>query len=186
MGAGAARIMLWYLSWCGWGCWMNNSGVAARRTGRTVDLIGIEGDEGHLKFARDALARNGYATRLFSPGDVARYRRSALRDATELLVQNRIVVIFPEGYPNIDPTYTPKNHLNEFLFFKPGFLRIISAAEKRAHRAIPIIPAGLYYHPPEYRAAVVRFGEPVWRDRFSDPLQLLRFLERRVKELSIE
>jgi hypothetical protein len=46
---------------CGWGCWMNNSGVAARRTGRTVDLIGVEGDEGHLKFARDALARNGFA-----------------------------------------------------------------------------------------------------------------------------
>ncbi|HEX7233054.1 MAG TPA: lysophospholipid acyltransferase family protein [Candidatus Binatia bacterium] len=134
----------------------------------------------------DALARSGYATRLFSPGDVARYRRSALRDATELLVQNRIVVIFPEGYPNIDPTYTPKKHLNEFLPFKPGFLEILGAAQKRTHRAIPIIPTGLYYHPPEYRAAVVRFGEPVWRDGFSDPLQLLRFLERRVKELSIE
>jgi hypothetical protein len=46
---------------CGWGCWMNNSGVAARRSGRAVDLIGIEGDEGHLKFARDALARNQFS-----------------------------------------------------------------------------------------------------------------------------
>jgi hypothetical protein len=46
---------------CGWGCWMNNSGVPARRTGRKVHLIGIEGDEGHLEFAREALDRNGFA-----------------------------------------------------------------------------------------------------------------------------
>jgi 1-acyl-sn-glycerol-3-phosphate acyltransferase len=134
----------------------------------------------------DAIARSGYATRLFSPGDVARYRRSALRDAAELLVQNRIVIIFPEGYPNIDPAYTPKKHLDEFLPFKYGFLEILKAAEKNTHRAIPIIPAGLCYRPGECREAVVRFGEPIWRNRFSEPVQLLRFLERRVRELSIE
>ena len=31
---------------CGWGCWLNNTGAAARRRGLAVDLIGIEGDEG--------------------------------------------------------------------------------------------------------------------------------------------
>ncbi|MDE2581441.1 MAG: FkbM family methyltransferase [Rhodospirillales bacterium] len=46
---------------CGWGCWMNNTGVAARRNGRDVHVIGIEGDEGHLGFAREALATNGFA-----------------------------------------------------------------------------------------------------------------------------
>src|SRR6476659_4722911 len=51
----------------------------------------------------DAVERNRYSPRLFSPADVARYGRSALREAAELLVQSRIVVIFPEGYPNIDP-----------------------------------------------------------------------------------
>lgn len=45
---------------CGWGCWMNNMGVAAKRTGRNVHVIGIEGDEGHLQFAQEALARNGF------------------------------------------------------------------------------------------------------------------------------
>jgi 1-acyl-sn-glycerol-3-phosphate acyltransferase len=134
----------------------------------------------------DSVARSGYPRRLFSPGEVARYRRSALRDAAELLVENRMVVIFPEGYPNIDPTYTPKRNLDEFLPFKPGFLKILSEAEKKTRRAIPIIPAGLYYRRRECWEAVVRFGEPVWRARFSDPLHLLRFLERRVKELSIE
>jgi hypothetical protein len=46
---------------CGWGCWMNNTGVAAKRTGRKVHVIGIEGDEGHVEFAREALVRNGFS-----------------------------------------------------------------------------------------------------------------------------
>ena len=45
---------------CGWGCWMNNTGVAARRAGLPVELIGIEGDEGHIGYAREATAANGF------------------------------------------------------------------------------------------------------------------------------
>lgn len=44
----------------GWGCWMNNTEAAARTTGRSVRLIGIEGDGGHVEFARDALDLNGF------------------------------------------------------------------------------------------------------------------------------
>jgi len=46
---------------CGWGCWMNNTGVAARASGRKVHVIGIEGDEHHLQFARESLATNGFS-----------------------------------------------------------------------------------------------------------------------------
>jgi FkbM family methyltransferase len=46
---------------CGSGCWINNTGVAARRAGLDVHLIGIEGDAGHLKFADEAYAANGFA-----------------------------------------------------------------------------------------------------------------------------
>jgi FkbM family methyltransferase len=46
---------------CGWGCWMNNTGVAARRAGRRVHVIGVEGEEGHVAFAEEALATNGFA-----------------------------------------------------------------------------------------------------------------------------
>jgi FkbM family methyltransferase len=45
---------------CGWGCWMNNTGVAARRVGLDVHVIGVEGDGGHVGFAREALAENGF------------------------------------------------------------------------------------------------------------------------------
>jgi FkbM family methyltransferase len=47
---------------CGWGCWMNIAGVAAKRTGRTVSLIGVEGDEGHVAFATEAMATNGFSS----------------------------------------------------------------------------------------------------------------------------
>ena len=134
----------------------------------------------------DAVARCNYSTGLFSRADVARYRRSALGDAAELLVQNRVVVIFPEGYPNIDPNYTPKKNLDEFLPFKPGFLEILGAAEKKTNRAIPIIPAGLRYRPGACWEAFLKLGEPVCREHFSDPVQLLRLLEERVRELSAE
>jgi len=134
----------------------------------------------------DAVARCNYSTGLFSRADVARYRRSALGDAAELLVQNRVVVIFPEGYPNIDPNYTPQRNLDEFLPFKPGFLEILGAAGKKTNRAIPIIPAGLRYRPGACWEAFLKLGEPVCREHFSDPGQLLRLLEERVRELSAE
>ena len=54
---------------CGWGCWMNNTGAAARRTGLEVRLVGIEGDLGHLAFARETCASNG-----FDPAQVTLHR----------------------------------------------------------------------------------------------------------------
>lgn len=45
---------------CGWGCWMNITGVVARRKGKKVKLYGVEGDKGHIQFARDALTANGF------------------------------------------------------------------------------------------------------------------------------
>jgi FkbM family methyltransferase len=44
---------------CGWGCWINNACVAAKRAGLRVHGIGVEGDLGHLEFAREACALNG-------------------------------------------------------------------------------------------------------------------------------
>ncbi|PZO05376.1 MAG: FkbM family methyltransferase [Alphaproteobacteria bacterium] len=46
---------------CGWGCWVNCMGKAARRTGRHVDLVGVEADPNFLGYAVEALQRNGFA-----------------------------------------------------------------------------------------------------------------------------
>jgi uncharacterized small protein (DUF1192 family) len=45
---------------CGWGCWLNNTGVAARCRNLNVHLIGVEGDPGHIAFAREATTVNGF------------------------------------------------------------------------------------------------------------------------------
>jgi len=45
---------------CGWGCWMNIAGVVAKRHGLKVHLIGVEGDEGHVGFAHEALRDNQF------------------------------------------------------------------------------------------------------------------------------
>jgi hypothetical protein len=45
---------------CGWGCWMNNTGVAARAAGLAVELIGVEGNATQLAFAREACELNGF------------------------------------------------------------------------------------------------------------------------------
>lgn len=61
---------------CGWGCWMNNTGVAARRAGLDVHVIGVEGDEGHIGFARESLEVNG-----FQPEQVSLHRGIAAAQA---------------------------------------------------------------------------------------------------------
>lgn len=48
---------------CGWGCWLNNSGVAARARGLDVRLVGVEGDPGHIQWARECCTTNGFLTR---------------------------------------------------------------------------------------------------------------------------
>lgn len=46
---------------CGWGCWMNITGVAAHNLGLAPRLIGVEADAGHIAFAAECCATNGFA-----------------------------------------------------------------------------------------------------------------------------
>lgn len=50
---------------CGWGCWLVNTGAAARSRGLEVDLIGVEGDANHLANAREVLEMNNFSERDF-------------------------------------------------------------------------------------------------------------------------
>jgi len=65
---------------CGWGCWLNNAGVAARNSGLSVELIGVEGDAGHVRNAEETAAANG-----FKPTELTIYRAiAAAREGTAL------------------------------------------------------------------------------------------------------
>lgn len=137
----------------------------------------------------DALASDLNAGRserrsLFSLTDAARYQRRAIRQSVELLVEGRVLAVFPEGYPNIDPTYTPKTKPDEFLPFKSGFAAIAAAAEKRLGKSIPIIPIGLHYTEAEPWIAHINFGVAIYTENFSSRDLLVKHLEQQVRILS--
>jgi 1-acyl-sn-glycerol-3-phosphate acyltransferase len=120
----------------------------------------------------------------FSLADVERYQLSAFRDSVQLLVENRLLVVFPEGYPNIDPAYTPKTDNHAFLPFKRGFVAIARAAERRLGISVPIVPTGLHYNVGKSWKAHVRFSPPIKRESFASGNDLIRYCEEKVKQLS--
>lgn len=120
---------------------------------------------------------------LFKPSDLPRYQRTALRQSVKLLGEKRLLIIFPEGYPNIDPIYTPKTGADEFLPFKPGFAAIAESAERITNESIPIIPAGITYQIGATWLAQLNFGAPVYRCDFPSRQQLIEHVAGAVKQL---
>jgi len=121
---------------------------------------------------------------LFTARDVIRFQREAMRQCVDLLVEGRLLVIFPEGYPNIDPIYTPKTMPDEFLPFKPGFVSVARAAERRLAAKLPIVPIGLHYERGRPWIGYITFGKPIYQDRFSTKPEMIAFIEREVRTLS--
>lgn len=109
--------------------------------------------------------------------------RQSLRESLELLQDGRILLVFPEGYPTIDPGYTPKTDENEFLPFQSGVVRLASAAAVRGMR-LPIVPVGFAYTPGERWTVRMRFGTPLFSEGRDSEGQVLAELDRRVRELS--
>ena len=110
--------------------------------------------------------------------------RAATRDSVQVLRAGRMLLVFPEGYPNIDPGYTPKAGDDAFLPFRPGFLRFVAMAERDGHTRVPIIPAGLEYRRGDRWRLTVRFGAPVALDPERDYGEQVAAIEERVRVLS--
>jgi putative membrane protein len=137
----------------------------------------------------DALERGAQSTDLqsrsvFTAADLSRYQRRAIHDSIGLLREGRLLVIFPEGYPNIDPHYTPKVHADEMLPFKSGFAAIAAAAEKRLGASIPLVPVGIRYTVGAKWTAHVSFGDPRSAGDFVSRQTLVKKLEQDVAALS--
>jgi len=117
-------------------------------------------------------------------GGVHRHQRRALRAAVRLLIERRALVIFPEGYPNIDPHYTPKTDREELLPFKRGFAALAAAAERRSKAEILIVPVGLHYSGGDRWKVRLAFGAPVSLKNFSSRQCLMEHVETQVRLLS--
>lgn len=122
----------------------------------------------------------------YQPSESRRYLRQLMLAAARLLRSDEVLVIFPEGHPNIDPHPTPKRDLEEFLPFQPGFVRIAALAERDGKTRVAIVPAGLAYNRgnDERWQATVRFGSPLFLDQFTGPEEVCRVTEERVRALS--
>ena len=120
----------------------------------------------------------------FSARDVVRYTRGALDFAARLLARGETLVVFPQGYPTIDPAPS-RPSTTTFLPFRPGVVAIARRAQRLLGRTIPVVPAGFAYEPPDRRPQVtLRFGEPLALGASGTRDASLAELERRVRELS--
>jgi len=119
----------------------------------------------------------------FTPAQRTRYLQRASREIVSLLREGRVIVMFPEGWPNIDPSWTPKVGFHDMLAFEPGFVRLAALAERGGHPPVAIVPAGLYYAADGSRSVTLRFGKPLFTHA-EGTRELLCLVEQRVVELS--
>lgn len=132
----------------------------------------------------EAIENSPKENRLYTASDLRRYQLAALRQSVKLLEENRLLVIFPEGFPYIDPVFTPKTHADEFLPFKPGFAAVAESAEKVMHQTIPIIPTGIRYDTGSTWVAHISFGAPIYRRDFPSRQCFIDLVADTVKRLS--
>src|SRR5215831_17748107 len=116
--------------------------------------------------------------------DQGRYQRTPLSDSVDLLAEGCLLVVFPEGYPNIDRYYTPKMRPEEMLPFKAGFVAIAGAAEKRLGARVPIVPAGFRYTKARHWRVELHIGEGVYLEDCGSRRSLIERMEQRIAELS--
>lgn len=142
----------------------------------------------------DAFAlRQGFydGTSAYQLSEAPAMLRAATRLSLELLRAGETLVIFPEGYPTIDPFLTPKADGRDFLPFEPGFVKLAQLAERDGVTQVNIVPTGLAYQrlPGERQRwrVTLRFGAPVSiapRASHAEALALAAEVERRVRALS--
>ena len=111
-----------------------------------------------------------------------RLNRHGYRLALTLLREGRLLLVFPEGYPTVDPAGSRKS--GDFLPFDPGFL----ALAERAGPEVPIVPVGVWYAPRPRGGWTVclRFGQPLvlGRGPAVDRRAALAAVEAAVRRLS--
>lgn len=144
--------------------------------------IGRKGLEAACRAARwPAVVRPDAATEIDPSGERAILRRAA-KDAVSVLREGRVLLVFPEGYPTIDPNPTPKRADDEILPFRDGFARFARMAERSGVPSVPIVPAGLRYERGPRWRLTIRYGPAV---AASDDYRAVRAeIEAQVRRLS--
>ncbi|HEV2128232.1 MAG TPA: 1-acyl-sn-glycerol-3-phosphate acyltransferase [Thermomicrobiales bacterium] len=133
----------------------------------------------------DALDREAAAPKRKS--EARRLLRAATRDGVDLLAAGKVVVMFPEGYPVVDPhAKTQRASPEGVVPFQPGVVRLVRIAERRLGREIPLVPVGFAYEQRDDGRweIAMRIGPPLSREGLESDTELLRVLESQVAALS--
>jgi putative membrane protein len=165
--------------------------ILVRSINRPIHIVvGLDWtkDRGERRWMERACRAAGYPIVLRTPtlglrdgfaGDeLLRYTRGAMKQTVELLRAGRVVLVFPEGYPNVDPAFTQKDGDDDFLPFADGYRRMVAAAERDGTTRVAVIPVGFVYERGERWSVTARIGEPM---SAADGAAV----ERAVRELSV-
>lgn len=127
---------------------------------------------------------NGVDNRLSGARETRRYLRGALTLGANLLLDGEVLVVFPEGYPNVDPVYTPKRRDDDFLPFRDGYIKIVELAQRRGSPPVAVVPAGFTYTRGPRWQITLRLGPPEYLAGRDDAPRLARAVEEQVHALS--
>jgi putative membrane protein len=130
------------------------------------------------------VVRSGAESRHADGPDSRKQLRAAAREGVALLRAGQLLLVFPEGYPNIDPSFTPKTGDDAFLAFQPGFFHFARLAERDGITRVPIVPVGLQYQRGDRWRVAVRFGQPVALCPERDVHAQVAAIEQQVRQLS--
>ncbi|WP_376794838.1 carotenoid biosynthesis protein [Thermogemmatispora sp.] len=126
----------------------------------------------------------GSAGSAYRMGEVAPYLLRAMRQAVALLRRGSLLVIFPEGYPVVDPHPSPRSLDQALLPFRPGFARLVELAERESGTSIPVVPAGIVWSETRPPTLTLRLGAPLFRRLYADTAQFMAAVESCVRVLS--
>jgi putative membrane protein len=119
----------------------------------------------------------------YRPAEARALARQALGDTLDLFRAGRLLVVFPEAYPNVDPDYAAKAD-QDYLPFRPGFARLAARAERQLGQELPILPAGFAYRRTDRWQVVLHFGPLTSLRAHPDAASLVRYLETEIQALS--
>jgi putative membrane protein len=132
------------------------------------------------RFANGDAGDSAYAS-----SEIARYVRKGLADASQLLREGRVVCVFPEGFPTIEPFGRRMRGDDELLEFAAGFTSIAMLAQRGGRPPVPILPAGFQYAPAgDKQGVTLRLGEPMYLDGSLPRDAVVRAVEAEVRRLS--
>lgn len=116
--------------------------------------------------------------------EAVRRLRAAIDESVGLLEAGRVLVVFPEGYPNVDPNGSPKEGLDAMLPFREGYLHIARRLQRQTGKTVAIVPAGFAYQQGERWRIRLAFGEPATLQPEDDIPAVNLTIEDEVRRLS--